>query len=165
MDAKKRAALQEAGYVVTTTSEFLGLSDYEVRVVELRVALSRAVRSRRTKAGLTQEGLADIAGTSQSRVARVEAGGQGITLDLQFRCLFAVGGGLADVAGEASAVRDHPERGKPRPRDASDRAGDAAGDRAGDAASDKAGDAASDKAGDAASDKADRARPTRDKVR
>jgi hypothetical protein len=35
--------------------------------------------------------------SSQSRVAKIEAGTAGVSLDLLFRALFAVGGGLADL--------------------------------------------------------------------
>jgi len=98
MDSRKRKALTAAGFRVGDATDFLGLSDEETRLVELRVALSRAVRRRRQKRNMTQQQLATRLKSSQSRVAKIEAGAGDVSLDLMFRSLFAVGGGLADVA-------------------------------------------------------------------
>lgn len=105
MDERKRKALISAGYRVVDVQEFLGLSDEEMRLVELRVALSRAVRSRRLASKMTQQQLATRLKSSQSRVAKIEAGAGDISLDLMFRGLFAVGGGLADVASSKVSTR------------------------------------------------------------
>jgi transcriptional regulator with XRE-family HTH domain len=78
-------------------ADFLGLSDEEMRLVELRVALSRAVRRRRQQRNMTQQQLATRLKSSQSRDAKIEAGSSDVSLDLMFRSLFAIGGGLADV--------------------------------------------------------------------
>lgn len=98
MNSKKRKALIAAGFRVGDAADFLGLSDEEARLVELRVALSRAVRRRRQLRNMTQQQLATRLKSSQSRVAKIEAGAGDVSLDLMFRSLFAVGGGLADVA-------------------------------------------------------------------
>jgi ribosome-binding protein aMBF1 (putative translation factor) len=98
MDSKKRKALTAAGFRVGDAADFLGLSDEETRLVELRVALSRAVRRRRQERNMTQQQLATRLKSSQSRVAKIEAGAGDVSLDLMFRSLFAVGGGLAYVA-------------------------------------------------------------------
>lgn len=46
----------------------------------------------------TQTALASRLGSSQSRVAKVEAGDATVSLDLQVRALLALGGGPRDVA-------------------------------------------------------------------
>jgi hypothetical protein len=47
---------------------------------------------------LSQEELAKRIRSSQLRVAKIEAAAAGVSLDLSFRGLFAVGGNLTDVA-------------------------------------------------------------------
>jgi DNA-binding XRE family transcriptional regulator len=97
MDRQKRKSLEAAGFRIGDAEDFLGLTGEERQLVELRVAVSRAVRERREKHGLTQQQLAAKLKSSQSRVAKIEAGASDVSLDLSFRALFAVGGGLADL--------------------------------------------------------------------
>ncbi len=98
MDRAKRKKLEAAGFRVGDAADFLGLSDEERQLVELRVAVGRAVRRRRAERNLTQHDLAARIRSSQSRVAKLEAGARGVSLDLMFRGLFAVGGSVADLA-------------------------------------------------------------------
>lgn len=97
MEARKRRAIEKAGFRVGDVAEFLGLSDEELRLVELRVAVSGAVRRLRAKNNMTQEQLAVRLNSSQSRVAKLESGARDVSLDLMFRGLFAAGGQLSDV--------------------------------------------------------------------
>ena len=85
--------------------DFLGLSAEERALVELRAAVSAAVRERRTRRSLTQAELAGRLGSSQSRVAKIEAGSGDVSLDLMFRGHFAVGGRAADVLKKRSTRR------------------------------------------------------------
>ncbi|MGH7719891.1 MAG: helix-turn-helix transcriptional regulator, partial [Gemmatimonadaceae bacterium] len=64
----------------------------------LKVTLGRFLRRYRTKRGWTQTAVAGRIGSSQSRVARMEAGDSSVSLDLQVRALLALGAGLRDVA-------------------------------------------------------------------
>jgi predicted transcriptional regulator len=105
MDAAKRKKLEAAGYKVTNTQEFLGLSDEEMAYVKLHNALSDALRTRRRAEGLTQQALATQLGSSQSRVAKMEARDESVSLDLLVRALLATGATVLDIA-EAIA----PER-------------------------------------------------------
>ena len=61
------------------------------------MAVSRAVRARREQQHLTQEQVARKLKSSQSRVAKLEAGAADVSLDLMFRGLFALGGSLKDL--------------------------------------------------------------------
>ena len=97
MDKATRERLEAAGFRVGDAEDFLGLTDEERRLVELRLAVSRAVRRQREKLGVTQQQLAARLKSSQSRVAKIEAGAADVSLDLSFRALFAAGGGLADL--------------------------------------------------------------------
>ena len=91
MDAKKRAKLKKMGGRVTTARKFLGLSDAEAAVVELRVELAAAVRERRMAAGLTQAQLAKALGSSQSRVAKLEGADSQASLESMVRALAVAG--------------------------------------------------------------------------
>lgn len=98
MKIAKRKQLEAAGWKVGSAQEFLGLSDQEAAFVELKLALGSYVRRYRTKRRWTQTALAARLGSSQSRVAKVEAGDATVSLDLQVRALLALGGGPRDVA-------------------------------------------------------------------
>ena len=97
MKSSKRQALIKAGFRVGDAEDFLELSEEERRLVDLRLSVSRAVRRLRQKRRLTQQALAQKLGSSQSRIAKLEAGQIDVSLDLLFRGLFAVGGKLSDV--------------------------------------------------------------------
>jgi transcriptional regulator with XRE-family HTH domain len=53
--------------------------------------LARSLRSRRERKGLTQNQLAELIESSQSRVAKMEAGDRTVSLDLLVRSLLAMG--------------------------------------------------------------------------
>lgn len=97
MDTKKRKRLEAAGFAVGSAAEFLELAPEEAALVEMRLALSRALRERRTAAGLTQAALARRVGSSQSRVAKMEAGDPSVSLDLLVRALLAAGASRREV--------------------------------------------------------------------
>jgi predicted XRE-type DNA-binding protein len=97
MNDKKRRILEAAGYRVGDFTDFLGLSEEERALIELRAAVSSAVQRLRKERQLTQAKLAELLHSSQSRVAKIEAGSSDVSLDLMFRGLFAVGGQVTDV--------------------------------------------------------------------
>lgn len=70
----KRAKLEAAGWAVGSVKEFLNLSEADATFVELKLALSRSLRDRRKKSGLSQVQLAERLQSSQSRVAKMETG-------------------------------------------------------------------------------------------
>ena len=98
MDAKKRKRLEASGWSVGDAAAFLKLSPEEVVLVEMRLALSRTLRERRTEAGLSQTAIAKQLGSSQSRVAKLEAGDASVSLELLIRALLAVGASRREVS-------------------------------------------------------------------
>jgi len=104
MDAKQRKRLEAAGFRIGSVTDFLELTPDETALVEMRLALSRALRRRREEAGLTQAALARRLGSSQSRVAKMEAGDPSVSLDLLIRALLMVGASRREV-GRALAMR------------------------------------------------------------
>jgi len=100
MKKTKKKRLESAGWRVGTADEFLGLSREEARIVEMKLALSDSLRRHRLKRRITQLELARRLGSSQSRVAKLEAGALGVTLDLLFRALFVTGVSTDEIARE-----------------------------------------------------------------
>ena len=80
-----------------SVQEFLGLSDVDMALVETKVALTKALRQRRKASRLTQSNVARTMNTSQSRMARIEAGDPSVSLDLVFKALYTVGMTPQDV--------------------------------------------------------------------
>ena len=80
-----------------TVQDFLELSDADMALVETKIALTRALRQKRETARLTQFEVARVLRTSQSRVARIEAGDPSVSLDSVFKALYAVGATPRDV--------------------------------------------------------------------
>lgn len=65
MNKDKRRALEAAGFVVGDAEDFLELTCEERQLVELRVAVSRAVRTRREQLAMTQTEVAKKIGTGE----------------------------------------------------------------------------------------------------
>jgi predicted XRE-type DNA-binding protein len=91
MKPSKKAKLEAAGWKVGTATDFLGLSADETAYIELKLALSEELRKKRLKNKLTQIELAQLVASSQSRVAKMEAGDATVTLDLLVKTLLALG--------------------------------------------------------------------------
>ncbi len=110
MDRGKRKRIEAAGFRVVEVQDFLGLSDDEMQIVELRVALGRNVRRLREAQNLTQQQLAARFQSTQSRVAKIEAAAPDVSLDLMIRGFFAAGGKLHELTGTPPR-RARPEAG------------------------------------------------------
>ena len=91
MKQAKRKRLTRRGWEFGNAKEFLGLSEEEALFLELKLALSLFLRQRRMKKHLTQEQLAQQLQSSQSRIAKMEAGDPSVTIDLLMRALLQLG--------------------------------------------------------------------------
>lgn len=91
MDKKKRKQLEEKGFRVGSAAEFLDLTPEEEAYIDIRLDISSLVKSQRAKRGWTQEQLARAIGSSQSRIAKLESGDPGISLDLMIKALLRLG--------------------------------------------------------------------------
>jgi DNA-binding XRE family transcriptional regulator len=91
MKTAKRKRLEAKGWKVGDSTEFLGLSPEEAAYVELKLAFSKNLQTTRKKKNLTQEKLARLLKSSQSRIAKMEAGDPTVSLDLLVRSLLALG--------------------------------------------------------------------------
>lgn len=91
MNKTKQKRLERRGWKIGSVDEFLDLTPEESAYVELKLALSRSLQERRRRKRLTQEQLARIIKSSQSRVAKMEAGDPTVSIDLLVRSLLALG--------------------------------------------------------------------------
>jgi DNA-binding XRE family transcriptional regulator len=98
MRKAKKTRLERAGWKVGTVREFLGLSKAEEALVELKLTLSRGMKERRTRRKLTQTELARLLNSSQSRVAKMEAGDPSVSIELLIRSLLAMGATQKELA-------------------------------------------------------------------
>jgi len=91
MRLEKKKRLETAGWRVGTVREFLGLTDEEAALIELKLDLARAVKTERGRRHMTQEELGGLLRSSQSRVAKMEAGDPTVSIDLLVRSLLRLG--------------------------------------------------------------------------
>jgi DNA-binding XRE family transcriptional regulator len=110
MKHTKRTKLEAAGWTVGSVKEFLGLSDADAALINLKLGLSRSLRNRRQKCGLSQVQLAERLQSSQSRVAKMEGGDPSVSMDLLVSSLLLLGATSADLA----KVIQGSEKGKDR---------------------------------------------------
>ncbi len=89
--------LKELGSEVTR-AEFLGLTPEDEAIIAIRLALHRKLKETRVRSGLTQTALAQRIGSSQSRVAKAEAGDASISLELLIRATVAGGASALEIA-------------------------------------------------------------------
>lgn len=97
MDSRKRVRLEKAGWKVGSTEEFLGLSAEESAYLELKHNLARELVEKRNALGLSQVAVAKRIKSSQSRVAKMEAGDPSVSIDLLVKSLFALGETAKDL--------------------------------------------------------------------
>jgi predicted metal-binding transcription factor (methanogenesis marker protein 9) len=91
MDRSKRKRLEAAGWNVGTVRDFLELSPEEESYIELKLQLAKNLQKRRREKNITQVEFARMLKSSQSRVAKMEAGDPTVSVDLLIRSLLALG--------------------------------------------------------------------------
>ena len=109
MQASKRKKLEAKGYRVGSAADFLGLSPEEAALIDMKAKLSNQLFELRRKGGISQTALATMIGSSQSRVAKMEACDPSVSMDLMFKAAFALGADqekigkfITSIAGVAS---------------------------------------------------------------
>lgn len=98
MIESKRKRLETKGWKIGSAREFLDLTSQEEAYIELRLKLADALKRQRIRRNLTQEDLARAVSSSQSRIAKMEAGDASVSLDLLVRSLLAMGASNGDLA-------------------------------------------------------------------
>ena len=98
MDKTRKQRLENKGWKFGRVDQFLGLTPEEAAYIELKLALAEHVKVRREKKNLTQVELARLLKSSQSRVAKIEAGDSSVSLDLLVRSLIVLGASRRELA-------------------------------------------------------------------
>jgi predicted XRE-type DNA-binding protein len=108
MRESKRKRLEAKGWRIGSAPEFLCLSAEEEAFIEVKLRLAVSLRQHRVRRHLTQAEAAKLLKSSQSRVAKMEAGDPSVSLDLMVRCLIGLGASAADLA--RAIARNSPAR-------------------------------------------------------
>lgn len=103
MQASKRRKLEAAGWRIGSTDQLLDLTPEEAVYIEMKLALSHSLRQRRLKSKLSQIELAKLVHSSQSRIAKMEAGDPSVSIDLIMKSLLALGASPREVAKTISS--------------------------------------------------------------
>ena len=91
MKASKQKKLEKAGWKVGSADDFLNLSPEEMKYIEMKLALCESVKRKRKQKHLSQIELAKKIASSQSRVAKIEAGDATVSIDLVMKSLLTLG--------------------------------------------------------------------------
>jgi DNA-binding XRE family transcriptional regulator len=87
----REGELAKKGWKVGTVAELLDLSAEESAYIEMKISLSEKLKEWRRRKRLTQAQLAKAIESSQSRVAKMEAGDPTVSIDLLVKSLLALG--------------------------------------------------------------------------
>lgn len=98
MEKTKKNRLERRGWRIGSAVEFLDLTPEENRYLALKLALGEHLKKRRRSRRLSQETLAKLLSSSQSRVAKMESADPSVSLDLLVRSLLALGSSEKDLA-------------------------------------------------------------------
>lgn len=93
-----RKGVERSGWTVGSATDFLQLAPEEASFIELKLALAAGIREVRERSGLTQTEVAARLGSSQSRVAKMEAGDRSVSLDLLVKSLLRIGASPTAIA-------------------------------------------------------------------
>jgi ribosome-binding protein aMBF1 (putative translation factor) len=103
MDAKKRKAIEEAGWRVGDAADFLGMTAEERQLLDARVELALAIRRQRQSCGLSQKELGAKLNTTQPRVAKIERAASDVSMDQLIRAFTVAGGRFVIRTSETKA--------------------------------------------------------------
>jgi predicted XRE-type DNA-binding protein len=109
-EARKAARLESAGWKIVTVQDFLGLSDDDMAVIEVKVALAKRLRAQRTRAGLSQVEVARIVRSSQPRVAKMEAADKSVSIDLLVKALVKTGVSVQEIGRSLEKITTSKEK-------------------------------------------------------
>jgi ribosome-binding protein aMBF1 (putative translation factor) len=98
MDTGKKRRLKEAGWRTGSVAEFLELAPEDSALIEIKLRLAELAKKARARRHLSQTDLAHRLGSSQSRVAKIEAGDPSVSLDLLVRASLASGATRKELA-------------------------------------------------------------------
>ncbi len=98
MKQSKRKKLEAKGWKVGTAADFLNLTSEEELFIEMKLSLSHSLKELRMLKHMSQVDFAKLIKSSQSRVAKMEAGSASVSFDLLIKSLLALGASEKDLA-------------------------------------------------------------------
>lgn len=104
MDESKKRRLESQGWKVGTVQDFLELTPEESTLIEIRLALSKSLKTRR-KNLMTQTELAKKLQSSQPRIAKAENGDNSVSIELLIRAMLAIGASPQEIGQVISQVK------------------------------------------------------------
>ena len=107
MNRAKRKKLEAKGWKFGDAQDFLDLSDEEIAFIEMKLTLGRELKERRQRKRLSQAEFARRISSSQSRVAKMEAGDASVSMDLLVKSLLALGASRKDLAKSIEQSAGH----------------------------------------------------------
>ena len=110
MRETKKKRLEKKGWKVGDAADFLELSPEESAYIDMKLRLAESLRDRRRSRRMTQIQVARLVQSSQSRVAKMEAGDPSVSVDLLIRSLLALGTSRREV-GRIIGQRKQPSAG------------------------------------------------------
>ena len=105
MKVEKRRKLEANGWRIGDARDFLELTAGEAEFVEIKLALARRLREFREEHNWTQAEFARRVGSSQSRVAKMEAADPTVSVDLLVRSLLSAGADRREVGRVVGSKR------------------------------------------------------------
>ena len=103
MRKAKQERLKAKGWQIGSVDDFLDLSPEESAYLDLKLRLSDGLKKKRTQQKISQKELASLVKSSQSRVAKMEAGDPTVSLDLLIKTLLALGTSDVELADAIAA--------------------------------------------------------------
>lgn len=104
MNKKKAEWIEEQGFEITTVEQFLELTPEESAFIEFKLQMANKAKELRKRQALTQVQLAELIGTDQARISRLENGDESVSLDTVFHTLFALGIEKREIADVILAI-------------------------------------------------------------
>jgi len=98
MKKAKQKRIESKGWKLGSASDFLNLTPEEAAYIDLKLSLSESLKSCRQGKNMSQLELAKIMQSSQSRIAKMEAGDPSVSMDLLIKSLLALGISRKDLA-------------------------------------------------------------------
>jgi DNA-binding XRE family transcriptional regulator len=104
MDESKKRRLESQGWKIGTVKDFLELTPEESTLIEIRLALSKSLKTRRQNL-MTQTELAKKLQSSQPRIAKAENGDNSVSIELLIKAMLAIGASPQEIGQVISQVK------------------------------------------------------------
>jgi len=94
----KKERIAAKGWKIGDVDEFLDLDRADMAIIDMKLALAKAIQDTRKDKNVTQVALAKLIKSSQSRVAKIEKADPSVSIELMIRSLISLGGTKKQLA-------------------------------------------------------------------